>query len=114
MAGFMIWLDKQGMAENMMKQAMAAVNVICECMGRESPTKSDLVCKIKKTCVKRSNERKQESALPREREGTSLEDVRRMVRALFREPAESVEPARRRFLVMQLLFSVSSERCVAT
>ena len=42
-AGLMIWLDKQGMAENMLKQAMAAVNVIFECMGRESPTKSDLV-----------------------------------------------------------------------
>ena len=108
--GLLVWLDKEGVAENMVKQALAAVNVLFECMGRESPTKSDLVSKVKKTCMKRSNERKQQKAVSREREGTTLRDVRKMVEALYREPAESVEPARRRFLVMQLFLFLGMKR----
>ena len=79
-------------------------------MGRESPTKSDLVSKVNKTCLKRSNERKQQKAVGGEREGTTLRDVRKMVEALYREPAESVEPARRRFLVMQLFLFLGMKR----
>ena len=80
-------------------------------MGRESPTKSDLVSKVKKTCLKRSNEeRKQQKAVGGEREGTTLRDIRRMVEALYKEPAEIVEPARRRFLVMQLFLFLGMRR----
>ena len=60
--------------------------------------------------MKRSNDRKLESASSREREGTTLKDIGRMVDALYREPAESVEPARRRFLVMQLLLFFGMRR----
>ena len=37
---------------------MAVVGLVFEVMGRESPTKSELVLKVKKTCKKRSNKRK--------------------------------------------------------
>ena len=95
---------------HLFKQALAAVNVLFECMGRESPTKSDLVSKVKKTRLKRSNERKQQKAVSREREGTTLRDIRKMVEALYREPAESVELSRRWFLVMQLFLFLGMRR----
>ena len=64
MMGMMIGLEKEGAAENKIKQVSAVVSLVFECMGKESPNKSALVLKVKKTCVKRCNERKAAALAP--------------------------------------------------
>ena len=51
-------------------------------MGKESPTKSSLVLQVKKTCLKRCNERKAAAPEPASagRVGCTLEDMRKMIK----------------------------------
>ena len=53
MMGMMIRLEKEGAAENKLKQVLAVVSLVFECMGKDIPTRSALVLRVKKTCVKK-------------------------------------------------------------
>ena len=108
--GLLIKLEKEQVGENMLKQALAVVNIVFECMGMASPSKGEMVSRIKRTCVKRCNERKQEKGVLRERVGATLEDMRKMVDALYKYPASRIDPARRRCLVLQLLLFFGMKR----
>ena len=108
--GLLIRLEKEGVGENMIKQVMAVISLVFECMGRDSPSKSDLVSKVRKTCVKRVNQKKEAAGPRRLREGLTLEQVMVMVRDVYKVPASRAEPARRRFLVMQLLLFFGVKR----
>ena len=54
-------------------------------MGKESPTKSALVLQVKKTCLKRCNERKAAAPEPAsaERVGCTLGDMRKMIKDIY-------------------------------
>ena len=108
--GLLIKLDKEQVGENMLKQAMAVVSIVFECMGMVSPSKGEMVARIKRTCVKKCNERKQNRVVLREREGATVGDMRKTMDALYLHPASRVDPARRRCLVMQLLLFFGMRR----
>ena len=80
--GMMFELGKEGAAENKLKQVLAVVALVFECMGKESPTKSALVLQVKKTCLKRCIERKAAAPEPgsAERVGCNLGDMRKMIK----------------------------------
>ena len=105
MMGMLIRLEKEGARENMLKQVMAVVALVFEVMGRESPTKSELVLKVKKTCVKKCNEKKVVRS-GQGRVGCTLGDVRKMI------GASEADPCRRRFLVMQLFLFFCVKRFI--
>ena len=79
--GMMFELGKEGVAENKLKQVLAVVTLVLECMGKEGPTRSALVLQVKKTCLKRCNERKVAAPEPMstERVGRTLGDMRKMI-----------------------------------
>ena len=109
MMGMLIKLEKEGAAENMLKQVMAVVGLVFEVMGRGSPTKSELVLKVKKTCIKRGNKRK----VVRSGQfwvGCTLGDVKKMIEDIYVSPASEVDPCRRRFLVTQLFLFFGVKR----
>ena len=104
MMGMMIELGKEGAAENKLKQVLAVVSLVFECMGKESPTKSALVLQVKKTCVKRCNERKAAALEPVsvERVGCTLRDMRKMIDSIYVSGAFEADSCKKRFLVMQV------------
>ena len=53
MIGITIRLEKEGAAKNKLKQVLAVVSLVFECMGKDIPTRSALVLRVKKTCVKK-------------------------------------------------------------
>ena len=106
MMGMLIKLEKEGATENMLKQVMAVVALVFECMGRESPTKSALVLKVKKTCVKKSNERMVVRSGLTKRVGCTLGDIRKMIESIYGSDASEADPWRKRFLVMELFFLI--------
>ena len=58
--------------------------------------------RVKKTCVKKGNERKVVvPALPR-RAGCTLGDMRKMIESIYMLGASKADSCRKRFLVMQL------------
>ena len=104
MIGMLIRLEKQGAAENELKQILAFVALLFECMGRDSPTRSALVLKVKKTCVRKSNERKVVVPALSKRVGCTLGDMRKMIESIYMLGASEADPCRKRFLVMQRFF----------
>ena len=108
--GLLIKLEGQGIKENGFKQCMAVLNIIFECLGRESPSKSALVSRIKKTCIKKSNVKKNAEGKKKERGLAKISDIKKMLADLYKNPASEVEPARRRFLVQHLLLFFGMKR----
>ena len=108
MMGMMIGLEKEGAAENKIKQVSAVVSLVFECMGKESPNKSALVLKVRKTCVKKCNERKAAALVPAsaERVGCTLGDMRKMIDGIYVSGASEADLCRKRCLVMQVFFFV--------
>ena len=111
MMGMLIRLEKEGAGENMLKQVMAVVALVFEVMGRESPTKSELVLKVKKTCVKKCNEKKVVRS-GQGRVGCTLGDVRKKIEGIYMSGASEADPCRRRFLVMQLFLFFCVKRFI--
>ena len=70
-------------------------------MGKESPTKSAIVKQVKSCFIKKSNSKKKVGNSSKRR-GTTIEDIKVLVKSFYRKPASKVLPQRRRFLVMQL------------
>ena len=110
--GLMFELGKEGAAENKLKQVLAVVALVFECMGRISPTKSALVLQVKKTCLKRCLERKAAAAKPvvAKRVGRTLEDMRKMIKDIYVSGAFEADPCKQRFLVMQVLLFFGIKR----
>ena len=110
--GLMFELGKEGAAENKLKQVLAVVALVFECMGRVSPTKSALVLQVKKTCLKRCLERKAAAAKPvvAKRVGCTLEDMRKMIKDIYVSGAFEADPCKQRFLVMQVLLFFGIKR----
>ena len=110
--GLMFELGKEGAAENKLKQVLAVVALVFECMGRVSPTKSALVLQVKKTCLKRCLERKAAAAKPvvAKRVGCTLEDMRKMIKDIYVSRAFEADSCKQRFLVMQVLLFFGIKR----
>ena len=104
--GMMFELGKEGAAENKLKQVLAVVALVFKCMGKEGPTRSALVLQVKKTCLKRCNERKAATLAPAlaERVGCTLGDMRKIIDGIYVSGASEADLCRKRFLVMQVLF----------
>ena len=110
MMGMLIKAEKEGAAENMLKQVLAVVALVFEVMGRESPTKSHLVLKVKKACVKRGNERKVVRSEQVKRVGCTLGDMRKVIKDIYVSGVSRADPCRSRFLIMQLFLFFGVKR----
>jgi hypothetical protein len=51
-AGLLVEAGKAAASENSVKQLMAVINLLCEVMGRESPTKGPMVSQVKRSALK--------------------------------------------------------------
>lgn len=110
--GLMFQLGKEGAGENMLKQVLAVVALVFECMGKVSPTRSALVLQVKKTCLKKCLERKAAAAKPlgAKRVGCTLQDMMKIIKDIYVSNASVADPCRRRFLVMQVLLFFGVKR----
>ena len=98
-SGLILSLEKEKSSENDLKQCFAVINIVFEMMGKASPTKSGIVKQVKNCFTKKSNKNKKKGV---NRRGTTVEDIRILVKSLFKKPASKILPQRRRFLLMQL------------
>ena len=102
MAGHLILLNDNFCTENMVKQSCAVMSCLKEVFGMELLTGSAVLHNVKKGILKEA--RKRDSLKGRrEKSVMSLQHVRLLIGTLYKQPAERVKPADRRFLVMQLL-----------
>ena len=51
-SGLLVKAGRIGVSENMIKQMMAVISMIFEVMGKESPTKGQVVAQVKKCAIK--------------------------------------------------------------
>ena len=103
MMGMMIRLEKEGGAENKLKQVLAVVSLVFECVGKGSLTRLALVLRVKKTCVKSCNKKKAAAPAVVKRIGCTLGDMRKMIDGIYVSCASEADSCRKRFLVMRLL-----------
>ena len=94
----LIGMSKEGCSEGQFKQVLATVTLISEVCGWDSPTKSNLVMKVKLSVMKKANNGRRR----REKKGMTIQDIKSMLRGIYRKPSCLVRAERRRFLLMQL------------
>jgi hypothetical protein len=104
-SGLLVKAGRIGVSENMIKQMMAVINIVFEVMGRESPTKGQVVAQVKKCAVKMRAPTKK---ILRDR--MRMEDIRKLIRELFRTPAELVPAGERRCLILQVFLFFGMKR----
>ena len=85
-------LNQNEASVNMFKQASAVMTMMKELVGLETVTNSRIVQNVKRGCLKDAKERaarkgKQESMV------MTLDNVRLMIKKLYKRPAERVAPA---------------------
>ena len=106
-AGLMVRLAREGRGENMMKKALAVINMLFEAAGLEEPTKGEVLKMVKKAAVKKMNVKKEK---PLERKGTSLEDVEKMVKEIYLKMGCKAPAIKKQFLALQLVLFMGLKR----
>ena len=93
---FIVTRSKAGASEGQLKQGLAVVNLICEVCKVQSPTKSEIVAKVKLAAFKDANEGKRKI----QRRGLKMTDIKMMMKKCYRKDASKVKPERRRMVTM--------------
>ena len=104
-AGLLVKAGRCGVTENMIKQMMAVINTIFEAMGRESPTKGQVVAQVKRCALKNKVSTKKIS-----RDYMGMTDIRKLCLELFQRPAELVPACERRCLLLQVFLYFGMKR----
>ena len=105
--GLLMDMSLRETSENAIKLACAVINLLFEVMGIQSPTKSSMLLKVKKSLIKTANSKKK---LAPERHFMKLEYLKLFITEFYKNPAASVEPSRRRFFVQQVLLFMGTKR----
>ena len=93
------------MSENMIKQMMAVISIVFEVMGKESPTKGQVVAQVKKCAIKMKAPIKKIV-----RDHMRIEDIRMLIKELFQTPAELVPAEGRRCLLLHVFLYFGMKR----
>ena len=104
-AGLLVDLGKGGSKENLVKQAMAVVNICFEAMGKESPSKGSLVARVKKSALKRRGATKKMV-----RKTMKVSDLEKMVEFGFGRGNEEAGVTEKRCIVLQTLLFLGVKR----
>ena len=92
-ASFLIWRSMLGVSESQVRQGMAAINLLCEVCGFESPFKSPLVSKVKLAVLKQANEGKRKVV----RIGMTKRILEKIMKACYRKNFKEVIPEKEGF-----------------
>ena len=103
-ASMVMNMAKLGTSENCIKTVCAVVNLVFEVMGRSSPTQDSFFSKVKAATIKEANEG---IKIKSDRQFIEVKHMKIMVEELYKD---GVEPARKRFLVMQLFLFFGGKR----
>ena len=104
-AGFLVELGKSGATENLVKQGMAVITICFEAMGKESPSKSSLVARLKKTALKRRGLTKKLI-----RKTMKVSDLEKMIEFSFGADGGQGGVTEKRCVVLQMLLFLGVKR----
>ena len=104
-SGLLVKAGRIGVSENMIKQMMAVISMVFEVMGKESPTKGQVVAQVKKCAIKMKAPIRKIV-----RDHMRIEDIRRLIEELFQTPAELVPAEERRCLLLQVFLYFGMKR----
>ena len=105
--GLLIQMSKEGTTENSIKSVCAVVNLLFEVMGKESPTKTEMLLKVKKTVIKRANLGQKMKV---KKNFMKTEYLKKFISSFYKKPADLVKPCQRRMLVLQMLMFLGIKR----